>query len=104
MNFSELQKRALEIQELYDAKQLKNGDPQWTRLQLVQGLAGDVGDLQKIAMAKEGLRKMDNVDEKLSQELSDCLWVTLVLAKKYNIDIENDFLKAMDILEKRIQE
>lgn len=63
---------------------------------------GDVGDLQKIAMAKAGLREMENVDEKLKHELADCLWSVLVLAEKHNINIEESFLKTMDDLERRI--
>jgi NTP pyrophosphatase (non-canonical NTP hydrolase) len=66
------------------------------------GFAGDVGDLLKIVMAKENLRRMENVDAKLAHELSDCLWSVLVLASHYGIDIEKEFLQTMDSLEQRI--
>jgi NTP pyrophosphatase (non-canonical NTP hydrolase) len=45
---------------------------------------------------------MDDIDTKLAHELSDCLWSVLVLASKYNIDLETEFLKTMDELDKRI--
>ena len=102
MDISEFKKRAGEIRDLYDEFNQKRAGVKWTRLQLAQGFVGDVGDLQKLAMAKDGLREIENVDEKLAHELSDCLWSVLVLAEKYDIDIEKEFLKTMDELEKRI--
>lgn len=101
MNIQEIQKRAIEIRNKYDDYNMKNSRQKWTRLQIAQGFVGDVGDLQKIAMAKDGLREMENVDEKLAHELSDCLWSVLVLADKYNVDIEKEFLNTMNDLEKR---
>ncbi len=56
----------------------------------------------KLVMAKEGLRDIENVDEKLAHKLADCLWSVLVLAKKYDIDLEQSFIKTMNELEKRI--
>ena len=102
MNIQEIQNRAVEIRNMYDDYNIKNSNPKWTRLQLAQGLVGDVGDLQKIAMAKEGLREMEDIDKKLAHELADCLWCVLVLADKYNVDIEKEFLNTMNVIEKRI--
>jgi NTP pyrophosphatase (non-canonical NTP hydrolase) len=53
-------------------------------------------------MAKHGLREMDDVDNKLAHELSDCLWSILVLASKYRIDLAAEFMKTMDQLDARI--
>jgi NTP pyrophosphatase (non-canonical NTP hydrolase) len=69
----------------------------------MEGFVGDVGDLMKIIMAKEGVREMDNIDEKLKHELSDCLWSVIVLADKYGVNLEESFMKTMDDLEKRIK-
>lgn len=102
MNFDALQRRALEIREKYDKlNQAKRGIV-WSEQQLMAGFVGDVGDLSKIIMAKHGLRAMDDVDEKLAHELSDCLWSVLVLAGKYNIDLSKEFIKTMEELDKRI--
>jgi len=53
-------------------------------------------------MAKHGLRGMDNVDQKLAHELSDCLWSVLVLANKYKIDIDKEFNQTMDEIDSKI--
>lgn len=104
MEFNELQRRAIEISNKYDKlNQIKRGTT-WNEQQLMAGFVGDVGDLSKIILAKHGLRDMEDVDEKLAHELSDCLWSILVLASKYSIDLPNEFMKTMDLLDKRISE
>ena len=74
----------------------------WTREEVMQGFVGDVGDLMKLVMAKAGTRPIADVDKKLAHELSDCLWSVLVLAKLYEVDLENEFLATMDGLEKKL--
>lgn len=102
MEFNQIIKRALEIRSKYAELERKKFGREWTREQIMEGFVGDVGDLIKLVMAKEGLREKENVDEKLAHELSDCLWCVLVLADKYGIDIEESFLKTMGELEKDI--
>jgi NTP pyrophosphatase (non-canonical NTP hydrolase) len=65
-------------------------------------LAGDVGDLMKLAMAKQGLRSIENVDARLAHELADCLWSVLVLADAYGIDLATAFTHTTDELEQRL--
>ena len=102
MNLDDLQQRAIEIRNKYDElNQLKRGVT-WNEQQLMAGFVGDVGDLSKIIMAKHGLREMEDIDEKLAHELSDCLWSILVLASKYNINLGDAFLKTMNGLDARI--
>ena len=103
MDFKLLQQRALEIREKYSKLEEQKKGKSWTNAQIMEGFVGDVGDLMKLIMAKEGARDIDDVDRKLSHELSDCLWCILVLAKKYNVDLENSFLQTMDELERRIE-
>ena len=74
----------------------------WTNPEIAQGFVGDVGDLMKIIMAKEGIRETDNIDEKLGHELADCLYCIALLANNYGIDLEKTFLKTMDELEVKI--
>lgn len=102
MNFDDLQQRAIAIRNKYDALNQEKRGVTWNEQQLMAGFVGDVGDLSKIIMAKHGLRAMDDVDEKLAHELSDCLWSILVLASKYNIDLSKEFMKTMDGLDERI--
>jgi len=104
MGFDELQRRAIEIRNKYDNLNQSKRGTTWNEQQLMAGFVGDVGDLSKIIMAKHGLRNMEDVDEKLAHELSDCLWSILVLASKYSIDLPNEFMKTMDLLDKRIDQ
>lgn len=101
MEFEEIINRAVEVRAKYDKLNAKRG-VSWNEQNLMSGFVGDVGDLSKIIMAKHGLRTMDNVDEKLTHELSDCLWSVLVLADKYDIDLAAEFMRAMDGLDRRI--
>ena len=57
----------------------------------------------KLVVAKEGMREVENVDDALAHELADCLWSVIVLANKYNVDLEQSFVRTMDELEERIQ-
>jgi NTP pyrophosphatase (non-canonical NTP hydrolase) len=102
IKYNDLLKRAVEIRNKYDELNKVKRNIRWNEQQLMAGFVGDVGDLSKIIMAKHGLRDMDNVDEELAHELSDCLWSVLVLASKYNIDLASEFMKTMDGLEERI--
>jgi len=104
MGFDELQRRAIEISNKYDNLNQSKRGITWNKQQLMAGFVGDVGDLSKIIMAKHGLRNMEDIDEKLAHELSDCLWSILVLASKYSIDLPNEFMKTMDLLDKRIDQ
>jgi len=66
------------------------------------GFIGDVGELMEFVMAKEGLRRKEDIDAKLAHELSDCLWSVFILASCYGIKLEEAFLRTMDELEQRI--
>lgn len=102
MNFHDLTKRALEIRQKYEELEVQKYGRSWSREQIVQGFVGDVGDLMKIVMAKEGIRELQDADHRLAHELSDCLWSVLVIADKYGVDLQKAFLQTMDELEKRI--
>lgn len=103
MDFKQIQSRALEVREKYSQLEQQKKGKSWSNSQLMEGFVGDVGDLMKLVMAKEGVRDVENVDEKLAHELSDCLWSVLVLANKYEIDLEASFMKTMNELEERIE-
>lgn len=102
MNFDDITARAIEIRNKYDKLNQQKRNITWNEQQLMAGFVGDVGDLSKIIMAKHGLRDMEDVDEKLAHELSDCLWSVIVLASRYNIDLQKQFMKTMDDLDLRI--
>ncbi len=102
MDFKQIIKRAMEIRSKYSDLEVKKYGKEWTREQIAQGFVGDVRDLLKLVMAKEGTRNIENVDEKIAHELSDCLWSVIILADKYGVDLERSFQNTMNELEKRI--
>lgn len=101
MNLQQLSQRALAISQKYDLLNEKRGVV-WTERDFMAGFVGDVGDLSKLVMAKDGVRQIDDTDNKLAHELCDCLWSVLILANKYNVDLESEFVKTMDQLSERI--
>lgn len=104
MNLTEIQNRALEIREKYEQfETIKYGKP-WSIEDLTMGLVGDIGDLVKLIQAQNGKREIENSQEKLAHDLSDCLWSILIIAKKYDIDLEKVFMETMDSLDKEISD
>ncbi len=92
--------RAVQIRKLYDQLNTTNGT-KWDGTDFMSGFVGDVGDLSKIIMVKNGLRsdQGEDIDELLVHELADCLWSVCVLADIYNVDVESAFSKTMNELE-----
>lgn len=90
--------RAMEIRARFAARERANCGREWTREEIMQGFVVDVGDLMRLVMAKNGLRRVDAVDAKLGHELADCLWSVLVLARLYDVDLEREFTQLMAVL------
>jgi len=103
MDFSKIIERAKEVRSLYSKLEVKKYGQEWTTAQIAQGFTGDVGDLMKLVMSKEGVRDIENSDEKIKHELSDCLWSIIILADKFGINLEESFISNMDLLEKKIK-
>jgi NTP pyrophosphatase (non-canonical NTP hydrolase) len=99
MEFQNMIERAMEIRGLYENKEKQLFGSSWTNEEIALGLVGDVGDLAKLIIAKNGKRQAEDVDEKLAHELADCLWSVIVLAEKQTISLEAAFMEAMDELE-----
>lgn len=97
----DLQRHAVEIAKRYAALNAKQGQNAWGPKDRMMGFVTDVGELNELVMAKEGMRHIDDVDTKLAHELSDCLWSLLVLADTYGVDIEDAFSKTIVELEQR---
>ncbi len=93
MNFSDLEKSALQLNELYEQLEIKRWGRIWTTGELALGFVGDVGDLAKLIQANAGIRDIDDCKAKLGHELSDCLWSIMVLANKCGIDLEAEFVR-----------
>ena len=93
MKLSDLEKSALQLNELYEQLEIKKYGRVWTTEELALGFVGDVGDLAKLIQANAGIRSIDDCRAKLGHELSDCLWSIIVLANKCGIDLEAEFVK-----------
>jgi NTP pyrophosphatase (non-canonical NTP hydrolase) len=93
MHFSDLEKSALQLNDLYEQLETRRYGRIWTTGELALGFVGDVGDLAKLIQADAGVRTIDGYKEKLGHELSDCLWSILVLAKKCGVDLEAEFIR-----------
>ncbi|MFB7214042.1 MazG nucleotide pyrophosphohydrolase domain-containing protein [Streptomyces sp. NPDC056255] len=73
----------------------------WTRSEFLIGFVGDVGDLAKLVMAEEA-RESPGGRPALKHELVDCLWSVLILAHRYDVDLERAFQRTMAELDERI--
>lgn len=93
MKFSDLEKSALQLNELYEQLEIKRYGRIWTTEELALGFVGDVGDLAKLIQANAGIRDIDDCKAKLGHELSDCLWSIIVLANKCGIDLQAEFVR-----------
>jgi NTP pyrophosphatase (non-canonical NTP hydrolase) len=102
VELKELSKKALEIKEKYHELERKKIGRTWTNSEIMEGFVVDVGELMRIVMEKEGIRKGQNIDEELEHEMGDCLYSLLVLSEKYGIDLEKAFGDTMDKLKNRI--
>jgi NTP pyrophosphatase (non-canonical NTP hydrolase) len=102
MSLAPLATRARRIRALYARWEKRRGGRPWTRAELAQGFVGDVGDLMKLLMAKDGVRAAAQLEQRLGHEMGDCLWSLLVLADAYGVDLETAFQRTMDELEARL--
>lgn len=104
MTLKYLTARPARVRELYAQRETARTGHPWSRAELAQGFVGDVGDLMKLVMAKEGRRvsAIKDNDAALAHELADCLWSVLVLADSYGINLELEFARTMDQLETKL--
>lgn len=93
MKLSDLEKSAMQLNDLYEQLEIKRYGRIWTTGELALGFVGDVGDLAKLIQTNAGIRNIEDCKAKLGHELSDCLWSIIVLANKCGIDLEAEFVK-----------
>lgn len=105
-DINEMQKSAVRIARQYRQLGVRKGYADWTARDYLSGFTKDLGDLSKLLMIKDGLRddaSIDNLDEKIGHELSDCLWSVFVIADKLDVDLAASFRHAMEELDTRLQ-
>jgi len=101
-NVYKMQGQALEVAGLYDKLNVAEGRKPWTVSDYMAGYVGDVGDLSKLVMAREGKRDIADVDAKIKHELDDNLWSLLVLYEKLGYD-PGTFDESMTALKARVE-
>ncbi|MBS3903420.1 MAG: hypothetical protein KGZ30_03560 [Anaplasmataceae bacterium] len=102
MEFKDIARRAIEIKNKYALQNEELGIKAWKVEDYYQGFVGDVGDLGKLIMARNNLRRYEDQDQKLAHELADCLWSILIIAEELGVNLEEEFLKAkLSTLEKK---
>jgi NTP pyrophosphatase (non-canonical NTP hydrolase) len=99
MEFSEILQKSREVREAYAA----GNEKQWTSAEYMQGFMGDVGDLSKLLMAKNGFRPSKESDPAIAHELADCMWSILIMADELGINLEQTFMDNMNELKEKIQ-
>jgi NTP pyrophosphatase (non-canonical NTP hydrolase) len=99
VEFQSLIERALATRTKLEDHEQQAFGRSWTTEELVLGLVGDVGDLAKLIQAREGVRDIADVPERLAHELADVLWSTIVLADRCEVDLESAFQLTMEEIE-----
>jgi NTP pyrophosphatase (non-canonical NTP hydrolase) len=104
MELQKLINRAMDLRSQYDKKERQLYGSPSTDEEIAQGFLGDVNNLVKLVQAVHGKGQIANSHEKLGPQLSHCLWSVIVLAKTYNVDLEQSFMETMDKLENHLLE
>jgi len=104
MEFQKIIDKALDVRKQYNKKETQLHGSPWGSEEIALGFVGDVGDLAKLILAENGKRNIENSKDKLSHELSDCLWSVIVLAHIHGIDLEGSFINTMNELEIHLSE
>ena len=101
MEFRQIIERAKEIKKVNAGLAQNEGSKAWGLAERTQGLVGDVGDLVKLVMAKNGYRNYEDLDKRLAHELADCLWAVIIIAEESGVDLEEAFFETMKEIELR---
>lgn len=101
MEISEANARAVQVRQRLASFERSTYGREWSTADLVSGLMTDVGDLASALQRVDGLRPSGATEplDELRHELGDCLWVLLVLADRYHIDLAEAFESTMVSIE-----
>ena len=103
MELRDLMHKAVAVRQQYAELETRSYGRPWTDEEIALGFVGDVGDLTKLVLSRNGVRDIPDAEAKLAHELADCLWCVLVLSHRYGVDLEQAFVRAMDEIERHIR-
>lgn len=102
MTLEEVIRRSLEIRRLYaDFETIKYGK-HWNRTQLINGFKKDVQDLAALTTIKTQNYNNATLNAEVAHELADCLWSVCIIAKEYEIDLQQAFKSTMNQIEEKL--
>ena len=104
MEFKDLIKRTREIKRAYDALSRKQGRPAWLTSDYMQGLIGDVGDLAKLVVKRKRAGASKKIDREIAKELSDILYMVVVIAEELSLNLEREYKVNLEFLEQKLRE
>jgi len=85
-----MQKLCKEVSEKLDEKH-----GQWTIYQWLTDLTEEIGEVAQAVKGVEGLKTRKFTKEELGKEISDALYSLIVIANKYDINLEEFFEKKI---------
>jgi NTP pyrophosphatase (non-canonical NTP hydrolase) len=105
MDLEDAVQRAREVRSRYALLEVARYGREWSTVDLMNGLVGDVGDLSKLVAAHSGVRQGPaDLKGALEHELADCLWSLLVLADAVDVDIVSAFVSTMRSIDAYLDE
>lgn len=101
MDLKQLQQKTVDIQKRFPRN--------FTKVELVADIAEEVGELAQAVLITEKIKITNDPNKRRSLEdvanaLGDILFDLLVLADKYGLDMETEYIKVMDELKGRIEQ
>jgi NTP pyrophosphatase (non-canonical NTP hydrolase) len=104
MEFKDLIKQTREIKRAYEVLNRKQGRPAWLTSDYVQGMVGDVGDLAKLVVKRKQTGARKSIDREIAKELSDILYMVVVIADELGINLEREYKVNLEFLEQKLRE
>src|SRR3989338_2379651 len=97
----ELIERTKKLQKMFREK-AKGNWKDWGNEATMIDLVEEVGELANAILVKEGYKRDKRKKAELEDSLADVLFDVILLSSNYNVDLEKEYKKMLEKLEKRI--
>ena len=95
-----MQKRSKKVLEEFGKIRSKK----WTPEAMLVDLTEEVGELANSILVKEGFKNKKRAKADLMDSICDILFDLYMIAEHYGIDVEKEYLKVLENLQKRIKQ